>query len=201
MLRRGRRRWRAQAVTGSQHAIERGRRAAALHVSQNNGSRFESGPFFNLGGQQIANSAQAFVPELKLPRGADHLGSLCILAGRELRSLRYHNDIELLAPRVPLLQGCRHFIDFKGMFRNKNGVRAAGHAAIKRNPAGIPSHDLDHDGAVMGFRRGVKAIDGLGDDIYRGIKTEGEVSACQIVVDRFRHADHFAALFMQLLRD
>ena len=60
---------------------------------------------------------------------------------------------------------------------------------MKRDPAGIPSHDFHNNNAMVAGRCRVHAIQSVRRDRYGSGKTEGNVRPPKIVVDGFRHAD------------
>src|SRR6202034_3316688 len=49
---------RAEAEPGREHAVERGRGAAALDVDEDRGARFLAGALLDLAGQEVADAAQ-----------------------------------------------------------------------------------------------------------------------------------------------
>src|SRR5437762_10363772 len=73
----------ADAVTGRQHAIERGGRSAALDVSENDSPRFKAGALLQFLREDGADAAQANVSELVLLSlfGNDLLVDACRQAG------------------------------------------------------------------------------------------------------------------------
>ncbi|EKD33862.1 MAG: hypothetical protein ACD_75C02569G0001, partial [uncultured bacterium] len=94
-----------------------------------------------------------------------------------------------------------HFFHVEGNFRDENHIGPAGNAGIQGNPSGVAAHDFDHHDPVMGFRRGMKLIQGFGGGGYRGIEAEGTIRLLQVVVDGFRHTDHRHSLEGEFMGD
>ena len=59
--------------------------------------------------------------------------------------------------------------------RNQDHIRPAGKPRAEREPAGAMPHDFDNDDAVVARRGRVQAVDGLRDDVQRGVKAERTV--------------------------
>ncbi len=89
----------------------------------------------------------------------------------------------------------------KRNFGNQNHIRAAGHAGVNRNPAGVTAHDFEHHHAVVAFGGGVQAVERVGRTGHGGIETEGDRGRGKIVVNRLGHADNRDAGLVHLLRD
>src|SRR3989338_5564897 len=62
----------------------------------------------------------------------------------------------------------------------------------------MPSHDFNHDHAVVGFGRGVQTVNAFRSDIERGIVAESVIGRIEVIVDGFRNADDFEALVEKL---
>lgn len=72
--------------------------------------------------------------------------------------------------------------------RDDDRVGAAGHPGVQRDPAGVPSHHLDDQRAVMRFGGRPQPVDGLRRHVHRGVEAEGVVGGREVVVDGLRHA-------------
>ena len=64
----------------------------------------------------------------------------------------------------------------------------------------MPAHQLDDHHALVRFGGRVETVERLGRYLDRGVESEREVGARQVVVDRLRHADDADALLEQLVR-
>src|SRR5699024_5413486 len=81
-------------------------------------------------------------------------------------------------------------------------VRTASHAGMQRNPANVAAHDFNNQNTVVGFRRGVQPVNGVGGNGDGGIKTEGVVGSVDVIVNGLGtpmtgtplSASHFAPL-------
>ena len=74
--------------------------------------------------------------------------------------------------------------------RNVHSEPDAGH---EREPAAVPSHDLDDEGARVRGRRGGDAVDGLTDPMQRGRGANRQVGAGHVVVDLHRQLGRAAS--------
>ena len=140
--------------------------------------------------------ADAAEPDFALGRAVE---------GRDLAALRrraFRGDDQRRgrAARHPLLDMRGQPLVGKGNLGNQDDIRAAGQAAVQRDPARVAAHDLQHHDALVAGRRGVQAVERIGHALHRGIETEGRRRGGKIVVDRLRHADHGHAVFKKLVR-
>jgi hypothetical protein len=69
----------------------------------------------------------------------------------------------------------------------------AGEAGVQGDPAGVPSHHLDDQRAVVRLGGGVQPVDGVHGDLHGGVEAERVVGGAQVVVDGLRHADDVEA--------
>ena len=91
--------------------------------------------------------------------------------------------------------------DVEWNFGDQNGVRPSGNAGIKRNPAGIAPHHLDHEDAFVRLRRRVQPIDRIGREGDRRVESNtlgraGDVVVARLGDDHDRHAER-----AELVRD
>src|SRR5215470_13706290 len=177
---------RAQSVTRCQHPVEGTRGTASLDVSEDDGTRFKAGAFLDFVRQRVADAAQLFVAELILAEVAhDESG---FAARRELGAFSGDHNAELTSTSVPLTDQFGNLFDVKGHFGNQDHIRAASHATVDGDPAGIAAHHFHNDHAVVRFGGGVNAINCAGGDVDSSVEAKREVSACEIIIDGFRHA-------------
>jgi hypothetical protein len=91
---------------------------------------------------------------------------------------------------VAPLERLAHGVDLERPLGDEDRVGAAGETRVGGDPAGVAPHHLDHDHAVVRFRRGVQAVDRVGRDLDSGVEAERDVGSGEVVVDRLRNADH-----------
>jgi len=65
----------------------------------------------------------------------------------------------------------------------------AGQPTGQRQIAGVSTHRLDEESALVGGGRILDAVDGVQDGVQRGVHTDGDVRAVDVVVDRGGHTD------------
>ena len=104
-------------------------------------------------------------------------------------ALRDDHDAEAGAPLVALAQPYGDAGEIERHFGDEDGVGAAGHARVQRNPPRVASHDFDDDDAAMGLGGRVQTVDRVGGERHRGVEAEAVGGADDVVVDRLRHAD------------
>ncbi len=75
------------------------------------------------------------------------------------------------------------------MFGNQNQVRLPGNTRPKREVSGVPSHHFDDLHPTVRSRRRARTFDHFRDISECGVEAERVVSAGEIFVDGFRHAD------------
>ena len=85
--------------------------------------------------------------------------------------------------------------------RDQDHVGSAGNPRVQSDPARIAAHDLQHHDAVVAFRRGVQAVQGIGGAGHRRVEAEGHHGPFEIVVDGLGHAHQGHASLEQLLAD
>lgn len=89
-------------------------------------------------------------------------------------------------------------LDVELALGQQDDVGAAGQAGVQGDPAGVPAHDLDDEGAVVALGGGVQPVDRLHGDVDGGVEAEGVVGRAEVVVDRLGHADDVDAQLVQL---
>ena len=109
--------------------------------------------------------------------------------------------VKKLASLFALRNVAAHMPNRKRNLRDENYMRAAGDSGVKRDPAAIAAHHLDHHHAMMRFRSGVNLVDGVGYGVQGGIKAERDLGGGKIVVDRLRHADDLHSLLRKFVAD
>src|SRR5262249_31937705 len=157
----------------------------------------EASALFDFGRQRVSNPAQPHVPKFVLfaATAFEHLG----IAG-QFGSFCDDDHAEIAPAIMPAYQDVRYFLHVEWTLGNQDHVCASGNAAVGGNPAGIASHDLNHNYAVMGFRSGMNPVNSFCGNADGGIKTETEIRAAQIVVYRFRDSYEFDAALKELFR-
>ena len=88
-----------------------------------------------------------------------------------------------------------------GNLGDEDGVGAAGDAGVQRDPAGVAAHHLGDHHAMVRFRGGVQAIDGVGREADRGVEAEAVGGLDDVVVDGLGHADERDAALGELVGD
>src|SRR6266508_4097831 len=82
------------------------------------------------------------------------------------------------------------------MLRHKHRVGAAGDAAVRCDPAGVTAHHFDDHDSVVRFRSGMQTVDSIGDNRYRGVEAEREVSSADVIVNRLWDADEIDLMIL-----
>ena len=113
------------------------------------------------------------------------------------RALGHCNDRESFARLGTLFNRCGNLFCGVGDFRNNDDIRAGGNACVQRQPAGFMSHNLHDEHARVRKCGGMDGINNRGRDINRGLKTECQLGAPQIVVDRLGQRYHVYTLHAQ----
>src|SRR5580658_2209221 len=190
----------AKSVACGQDAIKGAGRAAALDVPQHNCPSFKAGALFNFAGENVGNAAQFGVTKFVLAHVLEDGRSGTGIGGK-LCAFRYHDNGEITAPFVALPNRFGNLVDVEGPLGNQDYVCAAGDAAVERDPASIPAHDLDHHHSVVGFRSRMEPVNRFAHDVAGRIKSESVVRATQVVIDRLGHADDLDSAFVKFLGD
>ena len=154
-------------------AVARGRRAAALDVTENRHTRVKPDGFVNL--LADFNRAACTLGD------DDHI--VCLAA--QARTADTVDDVVL---KVELL------------FRHQNGRCARCQTDIQRQMPCVSAHDLDDRAALVGLHGIAQTVDCLHGGICRGVVADGVVGADDVVVDRRRDADDADALLGKLLK-
>src|SRR5215469_1092969 len=189
----------AYSVARRQHAIEGGRRTAALNVPEHDRTSFKAGALLNLARQDVTDSAQAHMTELVFCYGGhDRCIVLAIAFAREFCALGDHYDAEVSPARVAPSQALGNVVDVKGTLGNQDDISTAGDAAVNRDPARVAAHDFNHHDPVVGFRGGVHTVDSFSRNADGGIETKTEISAAEVVIDGLGYTDDLYAALVQL---
>ena len=110
------------------------------------------------------------------------------------------DDAAALAGGVGVLHAFDDLIDIEGYLRQNDGVCPAGDARKQGQPARFIAHHLHEDGAAVAVCRGAHPLDGVGDDVERGMEAEGVVGAVDVVIDGLGKADDVIPLRAQQRR-
>ena len=123
-------------------------------------------------------------------------------AAREPVPLGDDDDGEVAACVVPPPDVVAGVFDRRRLLGQEDDVGAARDPARRRDPAGIPAHDLDDHDPVVGLGGRVQSVDRLRADLDGGIEADRHVRAREVVVDRLRDADDRVVVFVsQAMRD
>jgi len=151
---------RRRAQLGREHAIGRGRHAAAHDVPEARETQAEAGlllPAFEV-----------------LHHGVHAL----------LRALGDHHHGVRLAALVRGAQARGHFLDRHFALRNRDHLGTAADTGHQRDVAAVATHRLDDEHAPVRGGRGAQPVDRLQRDVDRRVRADRHVRAEQIVVDR-----------------
>ena len=165
------------AEAGGQHAVEAGRRAAALQVTEDDRSRFLAGLVM----ERLTDSR---------PHAAEPLG-VASMRGFEQqrrpaswkRPFRHDDDAEMRPPSIALAQTLGDDGDVERNFRDQNRIGSAGDTGVQRDPPGVVAHHFHHHDAPVRFRGRVQAIDRVGGEVDGGVEPETVRGADDVVVD------------------
>ena len=105
------------------------------------------------------------------------------------RSLGHDDDREVAPALVTAADQPADLVDVERLLGDEDDVGPARQPRVQGDPAGVPSHHLDDQVAVVRLRRRVQAIDRVAGDLHRGVEPEGLVGAADVVVDRLRDAE------------
>ena len=154
-------------------------------MTKNGYAGFNSGLLFDLTAEPVSNTAQLYVAKfIDVP--PLRYGLMVLIRSSALGD---NDDGKLPSAIDPFADQSANFIEAELPFRNKDAIRAAGHAGMRGDPARMPAHHFHHHHAFVGFRRRVQAVDSFRDDLHGGIEAERVVGPCKVVVDCLRHAN------------
>lgn len=183
------------AEHGTEDAVEGGWAAAALEVAEHAIPDLLAGAFFDFGGDEGADAAEAGFAMGLLTGGGDEVGALFPGA--------FGDDDE--GEEFSLLFAFLHLfadaLELEGDLGDEDDVGAAGDAGVEGDPAGVAPHDFEDEDAVVAFGGGSEAVEGVGGARDGGVEAEGEDGALEVVVDGFGHADDGDAELVHLLGD
>ena len=111
------------------------------------------------------------------------------LASFERRALGDDDDRVRRAVGVARPQQLADRIGVVGPLGHEDRVGAGRDPGVGRDPAGVPTHHLDDDHAVVRLRRRAQPVDRVGRDLHRGVKAERHLGPAEVVVDRLGHPD------------
>ncbi len=179
---------------GRKHAVEGGRGAAALDVTEGGCPRLDTGLLFDDRSEQFADSAEAGTPE----RVEATLG-VGVVHGVERKTLGDDNK-RCAAPIVGFGDPLADLFDRGLPLRNQDDMGTRCHAGVQRDPADVSAHDLCDHAAIVSVTGGAQTVHRLGRNLHGGVKPEGVVGRVQVVVDRLWHSDDLHALVGEPLR-
>ena len=182
-------------VAGCQDAVVGGWGAAALDVAKHRGAHVVSSAGFDLVADDLPDAVEGFVPEFVFFAFAKVHGSF-------LGQSAFGNaDDAVLLPHLESAFHClANISDIERHFGNHGVVRTASHAGMQRNPANVAAHDFNNQNTVVGFRRGVQPVNGVGGNGHGGIKTEGVVGSVDVIVNGLGNTNDGHAVISEPLR-
>ncbi|CAB4851611.1 unannotated protein [freshwater metagenome] len=86
------------------------------------------------------------------------LGDQTAILGQ--RTLTDHNDRRVVGLE-PGLDPPDHLVEIERLLGDQDDVGSGGEPRVQCDPAGVAPHHLDDENSVVGFRRGVEAVNGL----------------------------------------
>src|SRR5690349_15661446 len=158
-------------------------------------ARFLAGLPLDFSGDRLADPAEpGFAIGLHAAVGHKPLALFALALGHD-------NEGEFFAVLLALDDlGADAFIAERD-FWNQNHVAAHRDAGVRRDPARVPSHHLQHHHAIVALRRRPEPVQGIRGAGDRRIETECHDRGFEIVVNGFGHANQRHAVLEQLLRD
>src|SRR5882672_10728934 len=84
--------------------------------------------------------------------------------GMRMRIFRDYHDGESATMFFALLEQGTNTRDSERMLRNQNRIRAAGDAAVRRNPSRVAAHHFDYHHAVVRLGCRMQAVNCVGND-------------------------------------
>src|SRR5690349_13264661 len=121
---------RGQSQARCEHAVEGGRRSAALNVPEHRRSGLIARPLLDLALQQVADPAEPSMTELVELARSDFQGTFSWG-----RTLGRHDDREITPALVTMTDQAAHLVDVEWALRDQDHVGAAGHSGMQRDPA------------------------------------------------------------------
>ena len=106
------------------------------------------------------------------------------------RALGHHHGGEVPAAVAPGHQAVADRLERERDLGHQDLGGPPGQPGVEGDVAHVAAHDLaDHD-PVVGLRRGLQAVDGVGGDLHRRVEPEGDLGPRQVVVDGLGQAHH-----------
>src|SRR5690625_5075242 len=164
-------------------------------MTENCSADVVSGTCFDLVADDLPDAVEGFVPEFVFFAFAKVHGAF-------FRQSAFGNaDNAVLLPHLEAaFHGFADIGDIERRFGNHGVVRPASHAGMQRNPADVAAHDFNNQNTVVGFRRGVQPVNGVGGNGDGGIKTEGVVGGVDVIVNGLWNTDDGHAVISEPLR-
>ena len=160
-----------------EHAIEARRRTAALQVAEHDGSCLLPRQQFERLRNTMARATETLGTSDRTFLDERHVAVL------RPRAFRDHDDAEVGAELVALLDRFRHDVDVVRNLGHEDGVCTAAETRVQRDPAGVAAHHLDHHHAAMRFGRRVQAVERIRGERDGRIEAEAVRRADDVVVD------------------
>src|SRR5438876_5070402 len=106
-----------------------------------------------------------------------------------MRIFRDYDDREGAALFFAFIKQSANTREFERVLGNKNGVGAARHTTVRRDPSRVAAHHFDYHYAVMGLGCRMQTVNCVGNDRDGGVETEGEIRSVNVVVDGLGNSD------------
>src|SRR5438132_1650134 len=166
-------------------------------MAQNDLPGLESRPLLDVPREDRADRAliQAYVAEGVPVDGCLGLESL------DLYGLGHDDEDVGVSHRPSALHRPHHVVAGHRDLRNQDEVRAAGESAERGDPAGIATHRLDDDHAMVRARCRPQTVECVRDHGDGGVEADAELGLRKVVVDGLGHTDDADALLMEPVRD
>src|SRR5580700_3793255 len=98
-----------------------------------------------------------------------------------LHTLRYHNNSKTLSEGFAKGYVVTDSLNGEWNLRDQDDVGASGDPRLQRDPACVPSHDLDHHDAMVRLGRSVDFVDSVGCGHERSVETECHLGSGKVV--------------------
>ena len=117
------------------------------------------------------------------------LHTVGIVKGTTLGTLRHNDDTRLLRLTDTTAHKCCQLVHIGRFLRNDGSLGTTSNGAVLCQEAGITTHYLDKEDALVGVRRIANSIDTIHDGIHRRVVADGGICAVKVIVDGARQTD------------
>src|SRR5574341_149717 len=172
------------AEAQSQQAVERGRAAAALQVSQYERAGLLPGQLLDGVGHAIGDP----------PEAAPLAVEIDFAAPLRQRPFGHDDDAEVASLGFSAGDLVTHLLEVEGDFGDEDDVGRAGEARVEGDEPAVPSHYLDDHHPLVALRGRVELVGRFGGGSDGRVEPEGGHGAADVVVDGLGDADDGDAL-------